>query len=254
MNLNINMKKQLILITFFAFIALNTFCQQTDTIFYDKEFKECKKDMSFYYGFKYLDSEFTGIEKYYYNNNQMHSLKNIKTGHEHGSVTWWYKNGKKWCDGNFQNGIKHGAWIFYHENGQKSTEGYYNLGKKGKEYKKWDENGNELVDYLVVDKKPLFGGKKNYKKSEKALNKYIAKNAEYPEIAIKNDLETKVQIKFIIDEKGKVCNIEVTKKGNYILEQKAIEIIESLPDWKPAEHNGKKVRVPFGIPINFKLK
>ena len=61
-----------------------------------------------------------------------------------------------------------------------------------------------------------------------------------------------VYIGFIIDKKGQIGDIK-TKGGVYILQREAIRIIELLPELQPAKQNGKPVKIPYSVPITFKL-
>ncbi len=58
----------------------------------------------------------------------------------------------------------------------------------------------------------------------------------------------RVYVQFIIDKEGKVKNIKA--RGPHVsLEKEAIRVINSLPIFVPAIHNGKKVNVKYTLPI-----
>ncbi|MCQ2973717.1 MAG: energy transducer TonB [Bacteroidales bacterium] len=105
----------------------------------------------------------------------------------------------------------------------------------------------EDIPFVVVENMPEFKG------GDKALIKYIAENVKYPEKAKQNDIQGKVFIKFVVNEKGKVTNVELLKGIDPLLDKAAIDVVSSLPDWKPGRQSGKNVKVSLQVPINFKI-
>ena len=60
-------------------------------------------------------------------------------------------------------------------------------------------------------------------------------------------------MRFVIERDGSITNIEVLKSPDRNLEKEAIRIINKLPKMIPGKQRGRPVRVPFSIPIKFKL-
>jgi TonB family protein len=85
------------------------------------------------------------------------------------------------------------------------------------------------------------------------MNRHIAKNFRYPEIAQKKGIQGRIIILFLIGKDGNVTGIK-TRGPDPILEKEAVRIISLLPKIKPGEVGGIKVRVPFSTAINFKLQ
>lgn len=120
---------------------------------------------------------------------------------------------------------------------------------------------NDSISRLIVHKPPVYPGceiilGKELKKlcfTEK-LNKHIRNNFQYPQIAIDSGFQGRVIVKFEINEKGIVKNISA--KGPYpFFEKEAIRIISRLPKMKPAKQkNGNAVKIPFEVPIIFRLE
>jgi protein TonB len=82
--------------------------------------------------------------------------------------------------------------------------------------------------------------------------RFISENVVYPEFDKKMGNEGTVFVSFIISEKGKVKDIVL--KGDYKgLNAEAKRVIKALPDFSPASHNGRKVRMQMGIPVSFSL-
>ncbi|MCQ2973719.1 MAG: TonB family protein [Bacteroidales bacterium] len=110
-----------------------------------------------------------------------------------------------------------------------------------------EEVEEDYAPFVVVEDMPEFKG------GDKALMKYIAEHVVYPEIAKENDIQGKVFVKFVINEKGKVTNVQLLRGVDPLLDKEAIKVIESLPDWKPGRQSGKNVKVSMQVPINFQL-
>ena len=85
------------------------------------------------------------------------------------------------------------------------------------------------------------------------MNKHINKVFRYPETAIEMDLQGRVNVVFEIQKDGSIGNVRM-RGPHKILENEAARIIDKLPKMIPGKQRGKPVRVPFSIPINFKLQ
>ena len=93
----------------------------------------------------------------------------------------------------------------------------------------------------------------------KALRTFINNTVKYPEEALKDSLRGKVYVNFIISKTGKVEKVKIARGVHPVLDTEAIRVVNSMPDWKPAElyFKGKfgliKIPVSQTIPIEFKL-
>lgn len=102
--------------------------------------------------------------------------------------------------------------------------------------------------FTLAEEMPVFPG------GEEAMVKYIAINTKYPEAAQKEGVSGRVFIEFIIDKNGKVTDAEVKRGVRKDLDDEALRVINSMPDWAPGKHSGKNVAVRFTIPVNYKLR
>ena len=105
---------------------------------------------------------------------------------------------------------------------------------------------NDTVFY-IVDKMPEFPG------GEVGLKKHIAENTIYPKQAIKTGTEGRVYVRFAVAKTGSVEHISVVRSIDKLLDEEAVRVVKTLPDWKPAEQDGEKVNVWYTVPINFTL-
>lgn len=110
------------------------------------------------------------------------------------------------------------------------------------------KSGSETKVYDLVEEMPEFPG------GDKELSMFLINNTTYPDEAIQNQMEGRAFVKFIINDKGKVTNPEIVRSsGHSILDEEAIRVVSSLPDWTPGKLKGEVVHVNFTIPINFQL-
>ena len=87
-----------------------------------------------------------------------------------------------------------------------------------------------------------------------ALMKFIKDNMIYPSEALKNKIEGKVIVQFVVTKTGKVGKIKVVRSVNKELDQEAVRLIKMLPDFSPGRNNvGEPVNVWYILPVIFKL-
>ena len=113
------------------------------------------------------------------------------------------------------------------------------------------------ISFMVIEEVPVFPGCKDAKNKracfQKMLNKHIAKNFRYPEIAQEMGIQGRVNIMFVIQKDGSIGNIQL-RGPDKNLEAEARRIIDKLPKMIPGKQRGQAVKVPFSLPINFKLQ
>lgn len=115
------------------------------------------------------------------------------------------------------------------------------------------------VPFAVIEDVPIYPGCERVKKSERRacfqdkINKHIRKNFRYPEIAQEMGIQGRVYVSFIIDKDGSITGVRM-RGPDKNLEKEAARIIGKLPKMTPGKQRGRPVRVPFSIPITFRLK
>ena len=115
------------------------------------------------------------------------------------------------------------------------------------------------VPFAIIEDVPLFPGCERVKKSERRkcfqekIQRHINKNFRYPEIAQEMGVQGRVYVQFVIDKDGSITGIR-TRGPDKNLEKEANRIISRLPKMTPGKQRGRPVRVPFSIPINFRLQ
>lgn len=90
--------------------------------------------------------------------------------------------------------------------------------------------------------------------TQEGIHEFIVKNFTYPIEAIDKDIEGKVYVRFIVDQKGNVTDVDIAKGADKLLNDAAIKLIEKLPKFIPGKQDGKTVKVQYVIPLNYAIK
>lgn len=116
----------------------------------------------------------------------------------------------------------------------------------------FDNSMKEVADddafvYTVVEQMPEFPG------GEDALIKYLSKNLNYPDSALRAGVQGKVYISFTVKKDGSITNASVLRGIGAGCDEEALRVIRNMPEWIPGRQRGREVDVLFTIPIVFKL-
>lgn len=105
---------------------------------------------------------------------------------------------------------------------------------------------NDMV-FDVVEVMPQYPG------GQIEMLKYIMENIKYPEQAMKEGIQGRVTVRFIVEKDGSISNVRPVLSVHPLLNKEAVRVVESMPKWSPGKQNGKPVRVRFNVPVMFKL-
>jgi TonB family protein len=89
------------------------------------------------------------------------------------------------------------------------------------------------------------------------LKKFIKENLDYPEEALKNNIEGDVIIKYKVTGKGEVINPEIIKGIGYGCDEEALRLVSML-SYQSVKNRGvrvitdNKIKIPFRIKNHFK--
>ncbi|RYU83857.1 energy transducer TonB [Hymenobacter persicinus] len=115
--------------------------------------------------------------------------------------------------------------------------------------------GNKVVEevveqkvYTYVEQMPVFPG------GQEALLKYIAQNIKYPALALRNQVEGKVFIAFVVGPDGQVSDVKVQKGIGAGCDEEASRVIKNLPKFAPGKQNGRAVSVSYTVPVTFAIR
>jgi periplasmic protein TonB len=102
--------------------------------------------------------------------------------------------------------------------------------------------------YLEVEQMPKFPG------GDLELRKFLANSVKYPVDAMKNKIQGKVFVGFVIGKDGSVKDAKIVRGADPLLDAEALRVVKSSPKWQPGKQKGKEVAVQYTIPINFVLQ
>lgn len=103
-----------------------------------------------------------------------------------------------------------------------------------------------IVDF--PDKEASFPG------GTAAMQRFIAENIKYPEIAMDLGDQGRVFVEFVINRDGSIEQVKILRGVSRELDAEARRVVMSMPKWTPAEQKGEPVRARARIPINFILQ
>jgi hypothetical protein len=164
--------------------------------------------------------------------------------------------------------ILNGMFCTYRPDGSIKLSGHYVNNKMENEWYRYNDTGkvilieNYLADSLVNSKIPdttyddklvqLKDGEKEaaYIGGNAALKNFLVKNIN-AELAEKSVKGGQVRVAFKIDTVGKVTIYHLRKSVEFILDEEALRVIGKMPDWIPAEQEGKKVNAYRIQPLTF---
>ncbi|HRF68208.1 MAG TPA: energy transducer TonB [Muribaculum sp.] len=102
--------------------------------------------------------------------------------------------------------------------------------------------------FTAVEQMPQFPG------GDGALMKYIADHLKYPPVAMENNIQGRVVIQFVVTKTGKIGEVKVARSKDPDLDNEAVRVVKTLPDFIPGKMNGQSVNVWYTLPITFKLQ
>lgn len=102
--------------------------------------------------------------------------------------------------------------------------------------------------YEFTEVMPVFPG------GQKAMYDFLRENIKYPEIALKNNIEGTVYVKFIVDKNGVISNPVIMRGIGGGCDEEAIRVLSLMPKWSPPKQNDIPCSVYYRIPIKFSIK
>lgn len=110
-----------------------------------------------------------------------------------------------------------------------------------------DSTAKEEV-FMVAEQMPEYPG------GMKEMLKFLQENVKYPENAMKNNVQGRVIVQFVIEKDGTPTEFKVLRSVDPDLDAEALRVLQTMPKWKPGMQKGQVVRVKFTVPVSFKLQ
>ena len=152
---------------------------------------------------------------------------------EEGFFQYFYQDGSIESQGNYVKGQKTGTWQRFQADGTRKIDHYY-----PEEIKQVSNTGHTPASFN--------GGYTN-------LIAYIKEQTQYPEEALKKEIEGTVKVSFNIDEEGKIKDVAVIQSAHFFLDREAVKMVQDMPNWAPAKRKDTPVPSTFILPLNFSL-
>jgi periplasmic protein TonB len=109
-------------------------------------------------------------------------------------------------------------------------------------------SSNTVMAPYGVDSQPEFEG------GLSALYKFLASKLRYPTAAQELGIGGTVYVKFVVDESGKVDQLNLLNARGYGMDEEALRVVAMIPNFKtPAKVQGKAVKVYYQVPIKFTM-
>jgi TonB family protein len=89
-----------------------------------------------------------------------------------------------------------------------------------------------------------------------ARTTYFDKNFRYPQVALENNIQGIVYLKFVVKSDGSISQVQIERgiPGCPECDQEAIRLVQGMPSWKPGKINGINVSSVYPFRITFELK
>lgn len=112
-----------------------------------------------------------------------------------------------------------------------------------------EDDEDEVLPMVVVETKPSFnGGDAN------EFSKWVNSRLVYPEKARELGLQGRVTLQFTIGTDGHVSAVKVLKGADPLLDEEAVRVVSSSPQWTPGKQRDRAVKVSYTFPVIFRLK
>ena len=117
-----------------------------------------------------------------------------------------------------------------------------------------DEQDVELVDEAPIEEPPELWTDEmpEYPGGPEALNAFLTREIQYPEVARTNGITGTVLIEFIVEKDGRVSNAKVKVPLFPECDKEAVRGVMAMPKWKPGKKNGKPVRCFYQVPVTYR--
>ncbi|HKX86896.1 MAG TPA: TonB family protein [Flavobacterium sp.] len=164
-----------------------------------------------------------------------------------GNGDYVYNNEYKTITGQIKNGVKINQWIaFDKKTGTTNTTNYNDSGYFVNGEIKLKNGEKTTYNELESAPKP--------KKGYQDFYQYISKNFNFSREAIKNKVNGRIILEFVVEKDGKVSEVKLVRGLGYGLDEEAIRLITNYQEWYPGQQFGQSVRARFSIPIAVSLK
>ncbi|SHJ52350.1 protein TonB [Hymenobacter daecheongensis DSM 21074] len=171
---------------------------------------------------------------------------NLRKSEVQGRQTRWFESGQVQATEEYAAGKREGNLLTFYPDGRARRREEYRNGSSTKSAC-FAADGQPMpcADYVVFPEYP--GG-------IMALLTQVQSRTRYPKPLIRQGVQGKVLVDFIIDKTGAVTNARVKQSGAAPLDAEALRVVNSLTGWTPGQLDGEAVDVLFTLPVTFAIR
>ena len=112
-------------------------------------------------------------------------------------------------------------------------------------------SSDDIISFYDCDQRPIFLHSSDPKDF---LQTWVYKYIRYPADAVRDGIQGRVMVEFVIEKDGSVTDVRVLKGVSEELDAEAVRVVSASPKWKPGRVLGKKVRTSLTVPVEFILE
>lgn len=71
---------------------------------------------------------------------------------------------------------------------------------------------------------------------------------------MENNIQGRVVVQFVVTKNGSIGEVKVLRSRDKDLDNEAVRVVKSLPNFIPGKMNGQPVNVWYTLPVTFKLQ
>lgn len=106
----------------------------------------------------------------------------------------------------------------------------------------------EAPIFSIVEQPATFPG------GESALQAFLAKNLKYPAIAVEQEIQGTVQLRFVVETNGSIGEVQVLRSLESHCDKEAVRVVKMLPRFIPGKQQGRPVRQWFTLPVRYSIQ
>lgn len=167
-----------------------------------------------------------------------------------GVQKYFHKSGYIDSAGEIKNKRLEGEWTYYNDTGRAITKKIYSGGRlvSVEDLLKERDTADDVA--LLNDDET----ESSFRGGLHAWQRFLLKNLQYPDRALKGNVMGTVEVVFIVDTDGNVRNPEIYRSVEYSLDRASLSLIKKSPAWQPAVQKGRVVKSFKKQPIAYRFE
>ncbi|RAK66153.1 energy transducer TonB [Hymenobacter edaphi] len=174
------------------------------------------------------------------------STYRYQRGQLHGLAQAWYPGGQRRWQLPYAQGQRHGTLRAWYASGQLMRQETYRRGVRTGA-RCFTRAGHDTA-YFAFSRPASFAG------GDTAAAGWIQRKVRYTALALRNQVEGRVLVRFWVDGTGRVQQPQRLKSVGAGLEEAVEHALLTMPRWAPAVVEGQPVAVPYELAVFFVIR